>query len=263
MHSIWFRPERDKPHVHTHKIFHFVLSGSAAYRVGKKCREEARPRCPVCPANLDSLKGGVCVPSRRSYPLPQSKACLDVCGRDEGMYALSYARVLCAIRSCAAPVCGSKISTPRADSASAPVSFRFFCLSAGMRNLTARRCQHEGCFTVANFGFPGDKPGFCAAHSTDGVFWCTSNCLPNSNSLARSYTTAWRGRTHVLLCTCCALSGGLSCCGCKRTESRASAPTQSLSRNAFPTNRVCFIMYTCTRSGRLRDSAWLKASPRQ
>ena len=38
-----------------------------------------------------------------------------------------------------------------------------------MRNLTARRCQHEGCFTVANFGFPGDKPGFCAAHSTDGV----------------------------------------------------------------------------------------------
>lgn len=39
----------------------------------------------------------------------------------------------------------------------------------GMRNLTARRCQHDGCFTVANFGFPGDKPGYCAAHSTEGT----------------------------------------------------------------------------------------------
>ncbi|CAM9141064.1 unnamed protein product [Choristocarpus tenellus] len=39
----------------------------------------------------------------------------------------------------------------------------------GMRNLTARRCQHPDCFTVANFGLPGLKPGFCAAHSTAGM----------------------------------------------------------------------------------------------
>lgn len=38
-----------------------------------------------------------------------------------------------------------------------------------MRNLTARRCQANGCFTVANFGLPGDKPGFCAAHSSAGM----------------------------------------------------------------------------------------------
>lgn len=60
-----------------------------------------------------------------------------------------------------------------------------------MRNLTARRCQHEGCFTVANFGLPGDKPGYCAAHSTEGVL-----CLLLMSCTLAGRLMLWVGAGH-------------------------------------------------------------------
>ena len=39
----------------------------------------------------------------------------------------------------------------------------------GMIDKISRRCQHEGCNTIAHFGFPGTRRSHCSQHKLEGM----------------------------------------------------------------------------------------------
>lgn len=39
----------------------------------------------------------------------------------------------------------------------------------GMIHKKSRRCQHEGCNTIAHFGFPGTRRSHCSQHKLEGM----------------------------------------------------------------------------------------------